>query len=767
MLALIGDDDERARWDPAFEDQGPGEERQGWVSLLLEQVEEGTSSALWRDIESVLEVADDLSHRIWGRGNQNVGKPFDEIWKDFREAPPQRASGVADWLDGRLETDERACTLMGWLLVQAAARTYAGDQPARALIRGGDRTLVFTEYSDTQNYLLALFAALHVVFQDQADGGRRADQLRKRLIGEMKEIVSDLHEQAQQVTEADTERFHFADPRKFASPIAGGEEGWFAQWLEEVEETPSLFDKAVRDLSETFLRVHSDEADRLLPGEEIAPRGEVEDEEITIGSLSLDSQVDAFSPWYQLEPESDIEDKAEALGYARRLEEAALFPAYTILTTDVLAEGVNLQECGVVVHYDLPWNPTKLIQRNGRIDRRLNPTFEQPEKRRALHEQLTEVASEVDSSRTKEGWKAPPFYPPEQVYHLSVLPIEPEVLRSGADTALAARVRESLQEKLEAIRTLFGLSNWPIVLTHEDSQEVLTGELDFETPGFRRREDLFAALRQLEDQAAQANERFKSFDAQLSVHLRVPQSARNRLIDLFADPSDTDVAQSWDRVVAAGVVSWTKPRPESRTVYSENEWVSATGDDQGAISGILVVEDEEAEGGHSFVTWGVARGTSARDTIGRRILPAYVRPVELEPLVAEGSFLEFTRLAPLSDWQSIEGAAPSAPSDLAADLVKTVIDVALDEGITDPSRERKDDPYPASNLQFGMPPKLNEYLKKSSFMNTVLEGSRTSSRRIGFGEDPTEVMLHEETIAEDQEDWPPAFNLWVTFDQSE
>jgi hypothetical protein len=40
-----------------------------------------------------------------------------------------------------------------------------------------------------------------------------------------------------------------------------------------------------------------------------------------------------------------------------------------LITTDVLAEGMNLQQCRNVVNYDLPWNPMRLVQRHGRIDR--------------------------------------------------------------------------------------------------------------------------------------------------------------------------------------------------------------------------------------------------------------------------------------------------------------------------------------------------------------------------------------------------------------
>jgi len=40
-----------------------------------------------------------------------------------------------------------------------------------------------------------------------------------------------------------------------------------------------------------------------------------------------------------------------------------------LLSTDVLSEGQNLQDCAYLVNYDLHWNPTRMIQRAGRIDR--------------------------------------------------------------------------------------------------------------------------------------------------------------------------------------------------------------------------------------------------------------------------------------------------------------------------------------------------------------------------------------------------------------
>lgn len=40
-----------------------------------------------------------------------------------------------------------------------------------------------------------------------------------------------------------------------------------------------------------------------------------------------------------------------------------------LFTTDVLAEGVNLQQACQMINYDLPWNPMRIVQRHGRIDR--------------------------------------------------------------------------------------------------------------------------------------------------------------------------------------------------------------------------------------------------------------------------------------------------------------------------------------------------------------------------------------------------------------
>lgn len=45
-------------------------------------------------------------------------------------------------------------------------------------------------------------------------------------------------------------------------------------------------------------------------------------------------------------------------------------PVRILLATDAASEGVNLQRhCSKLIHYEIPWNPTRMEQRNGRIDR--------------------------------------------------------------------------------------------------------------------------------------------------------------------------------------------------------------------------------------------------------------------------------------------------------------------------------------------------------------------------------------------------------------
>jgi superfamily II DNA or RNA helicase len=61
---------------------------------------------------------------------------------------------------------------------------------------------------------------------------------------------------------------------------------------------------------------------------------------------------------------------------AAKLAEDGLTETRILVSTDVLSEGLNLQDATRVINYDLHWNPVRLMQRIGRVDRRMNPEIE-------------------------------------------------------------------------------------------------------------------------------------------------------------------------------------------------------------------------------------------------------------------------------------------------------------------------------------------------------------------------------------------------------
>lgn len=63
----------------------------------------------------------------------------------------------------------------------------------------------------------------------------------------------------------------------------------------------------------------------------------------------------------------DYRQRQDQIEFFRRPQDRG--GARFMVCTDAAAEGVNLQFCGVMVNYDLPWNPARLEQRMGRIHR--------------------------------------------------------------------------------------------------------------------------------------------------------------------------------------------------------------------------------------------------------------------------------------------------------------------------------------------------------------------------------------------------------------
>jgi len=101
--------------------------------------------------------------------------------------------------------------------------------------------------------------------------------------------------------------------------------------------------------------------------------------------------IQRFSPYYNGLSSSALADKGRS-------------EIRVLIATDVLSEGLNLQDASRMINYDIHWNPVRLMQRIGRVDRRMNP---------AVEEQLVADHPELAAGRGKIAfWN---FLPPEQL----------------------------------------------------------------------------------------------------------------------------------------------------------------------------------------------------------------------------------------------------------------------------------------------------------------------------------------------------------------
>ena len=73
--------------------------------------------------------------------------------------------------------------------------------------------------------------------------------------------------------------------------------------------------------------------------------------------------IHRFSPYYNGENSQKLLDEGK--------QEIRI-----LIATDVLSEGLNLQDATRLINYDLHWNPVRLMQRIGRVDRRMDPAIE-------------------------------------------------------------------------------------------------------------------------------------------------------------------------------------------------------------------------------------------------------------------------------------------------------------------------------------------------------------------------------------------------------
>jgi hypothetical protein len=162
-----------------------------------------------------------------------------------------------------------------------------------------------------------------------------------------------------------------------------------------------------------------------------------------------DAVIHTFAPFYRLGPSRPRTQGASSLeqlrledmwrnGWAQALQK----PIEVLFATDVLAEGVNLQDAALLINFDVHWNPVRMIQRAGRIDRRLNPAIEEA----TSFPDLEALARELGVQSPRYWWHTQPGAAPATVNLLLPDELEAEL-----------QLRERIANKTLAIDFTLGL----------------------------------------------------------------------------------------------------------------------------------------------------------------------------------------------------------------------------------------------------------------------------------------------------------------------
>ena len=111
---------------------------------------------------------------------------------------------------------------------------------------------------------------------------------------------------------------------------------------------------------EKYLRTHSGLKEKVIIFTESRETAEYLAEKIR---ASVEPRVICFSGQSDRATRQTIIENFDARSFQKRDDYRI------VVTTDVLSEGVNLHRAATVINYDIPWNPTRLMQRVGRVNR--------------------------------------------------------------------------------------------------------------------------------------------------------------------------------------------------------------------------------------------------------------------------------------------------------------------------------------------------------------------------------------------------------------
>ncbi len=168
----------------------------------------------------------------------------------------------------------------------------------------------------------------------------------------------------------------------------------------------------------------------------------------------------------------------------KRVQESFAKDTRILISTDAGGEGLNLQFCHVVVNYDIPWNPMRLEQRIGRVDRigqaypvrAVNFVFDgsvEHRVREVLEQKLAVIFAEFGIDKTGDvldSAQAGQLF--DEMYVETIL--HPEKVEHTVDNVVAR-----LQEQAESSRTTASVLGTAEELEPNEAQRLLTHPMPY------------------------------------------------------------------------------------------------------------------------------------------------------------------------------------------------------------------------------------------------------------------------------------------------
>jgi superfamily II DNA or RNA helicase len=169
---------------------------------------------------------------------------------------------------------------------------------------------------------------------------------------------------------------------------------------------------------------------------------------------SRDEIIRRFAPYYNGSSSSELQAKGQK-------------ETHILISTDVLSEGLNLQDATRLINYDLHWNPVRLMQRIGRVDRRMNPAVEA--RIAADHPEQTALRGKV------AYWN---FLPPDELNELLTLykRVTHKTLRISKTFGIEGRKLLRPEDDYEALRNfnhIYEGTTTPVEAMHLEYQDLL------------------------------------------------------------------------------------------------------------------------------------------------------------------------------------------------------------------------------------------------------------------------------------------------------